>query len=253
MLQLRMSNGPELQRLRYLHAMGVVSYVSRRSLPGAAATQKLALRHARPAAAEQARLQSPKTPQSPEALRSPQAPPAARSGGLLSETFGKTRVDGPGAAVATGAGARQSAEARQGAAAIRFRLASVVFAGRLWIEDLGDGALATEQLQLIGAIARALVHPEVPQGAPRVAQFDWPMHQNQQLDLGADEASASLHGFLLRQLDEYGCVELMCFGEAAQQRLAGMRMSCALRKLPATQTLLGQPQLKRQLWQTLRS
>lgn len=138
-------------------------------------------------------------------------------------------------------------------AAARFRLAALVAGQRLWVEDLGDLALAREQVELIGAIAAALLHPEVNVTRPVVAQFDWPMHGNQQLDLGAGEAAASLASFLGRQIEEQRCVEVMCLGPAAADRLRPLRLACAVRELPSTRQLLRDPLGKRELWAMLRS
>ncbi len=131
----------------------------------------------------------------------------------------------------------------------RFRLA-VVCAGRLWIEELGDGAIAREQVDLVSAIGRALMHPK-ESAAARVGQFDWPMHQNGQLDLGADEAAASLQGYLGRQLDDHQCVAAFCLGQGAHARIKGLMLPCATVVLPSTRELLENPLRKRELWELL--
>lgn len=136
------------------------------------------------------------------------------------------------------------------AAAQRFRLAVLVCADRLWLEELGDDVLAREQVELVSAIGRAMKHPEKTQPA-RVGQFDWPMHDNGQLDLGADEAAASLQGYLGRQLDDHQCVALCCLGEPAQARIKGLSLPCATRVLPSTRELLENPLRKRELWERL--
>lgn len=122
----------------------------------------------------------------------------------------------------------------------------------MWLEDLGDEALATEQLQLVVAIARALEHGAGEAAEPAVTQFDWPLHDNRQLDLGADEAAAALSSFLGRRLHERACVELMCLGQAAAERVAPLALSCPVRHLPATKALLRDPLRKRELWRELR-
>ena len=132
----------------------------------------------------------------------------------------------------------------------RFRLAVLVCAGRLWIEELGDGAIAREQVDLVSAIGRALMHPK-ESAAARVGQFDWPMHQNGQLDLGADEAAASLQGYLGRQLDDHQCVAAFCLGQGAHARIKGLRLPCATVVLPSTRELLENPLRKRELWELL--
>lgn len=208
-----MSAAAELRRLRYLAALGVTPLVSRAPLPGAAPSRKLALRERGP------------SPGAPQASRRPPAP----------------RATAPRARGET-AGPR----------ATRFRLAVIVCARRLWLEDLGNGALATEQLQLVAAIARALEHGAGETAEPVVTQFDWPLHGNRQLDLGAGEAAVALSSFLERRLDEQSCVELMCLGQAAAERVAPLALSCPVRRLPATRALLSVPLRKRELWRELR-
>ena len=112
-------------------------------------------------------------------------------------------------------------------------------------------ALARQQLELVAAMGRALTHPATAE-EPVTSEFQWPMHANQQLDLGADEASASLEGFLLRKLDDNACVELICLGEAASELVSGLKLPCARRQLPASREMLTEPQRKRNAWDALR-
>lgn len=104
----------------------------------------------------------------------------------------------------------------------------------------------------MAAIARALEHGAGETAEPVVTQFDWPLHGNRQLDLGADEAAVALSSFLERRLDEQACVELMCLGQAAAERVAPLALSCPVRRLPATRALLSAPLRKRELWRELR-
>ncbi|MFT7288759.1 MAG: hypothetical protein ACI87W_002882, partial [Halieaceae bacterium] len=136
---------------------------------------------------------------------------------------------------------------------LRFRLAVVLVAGRLWLEDLGDEALARDQVQLIAALGRALEHPNISDAPPRVTQFEWPLHNNPQLDRGSEEATASLQSFLLRQIDDQPCEELMCLGARASTLLEHVELPCASRQLPASRDMLQNPDLKRQLWRDIRA
>jgi hypothetical protein len=200
--------------------MGVELCVARRELPGARRIARLGLRPAETAA--------PPAPVQPrEALRKARPERSA--------TEEAPRPARPAATPPP-----------------RFSLAAVVAAGRLWIEELDDAALAREQVQLMEAIGRALDHPAGAATTPRAAQFDWPLHGNQQLDLGPEEAAAALQGFLMRQLSEHGCRDLMCCGDAARTRLGTADFPVPLRQLPATRTLLQDPELKRELWRSLR-
>lgn len=137
------------------------------------------------------------------------------------------------------------------AARERFSVAAVISAGRLWLEDLQQDALAREQVQLMVAIGRALDHPTVDTAKPMVTQFDWPLSSNPQLDMGPAEARAALAGFLRRQLAEHGLREVMCCGESAEQRLQGCEMPVPMHRLPETRALLEAPLQKRDLWRAL--
>jgi hypothetical protein len=227
-----MNPGRELKRVRYLQAMGLVVHVSRCALPGAAPTRRLVLKRV-----ERAPAPGPATdPRS--ALRASLAPmPSA------------TEVPPHSAADA------ESATATDHAAPgleERFSMAAVISGGRLWIEDLGTEALSMEQVQLMVAVGRALSHPQCDRSAPKVAQFDWPLHDNPQLDLGPGEARAALHSFLLRQLQEQGCEALMCVGPQAAARIAGVDFPVPVQRLPASRALLEDPAGKRRLWSQLR-
>ena len=254
-----MSAVAELRRLRYLAALGVTPLVSRAPLPGAAPSRKLALRErssfcgelsGEPCAAPRGALREAPRPElqreSQEKPQQPQQPRESRQSPAPWDTA-------PPVALATARPAPgeqgQTADPR----ATRFRLAVIVCARRLWLEDLGDEALATEQLQLVVAIARALEHGAGEAAEPAVTQFDWPLHDNRQLDLGADEAAAALSSFLGRRLHERACVELMCLGQAAVERVAPLALSCPVRHLPATKALLRAPLRKRELWRELRA
>jgi hypothetical protein len=229
----------EIARLRALQAMGITPLVARRVLPGAAPSQRLRLKASPPG-------NGPAQPAGAAGVRPPASPQSAAAQALRD-----TLTPRQGAAVEVPAPSAPRA-AVAGTPTERFRLAVVQAGARLWVEDLRDAVLAREQVDLIASIAAALAHPEVPSERPRVAQFDWPLHGNQQLDLGPDEAAASLSSFLNRQLDERGCVELMCLGGAATQRLRSLSLACARRDLPSTRELLAEPLRKRELWAALR-
>jgi hypothetical protein len=155
----------------------------------------------------------------------------------------------PAAATHLEASAERNAVARD--LADPFSLAVVIAGGRLWVEDLAGSPLAREQVELIGAMAGALHHPRTLGERPLVTQFDWPLHSNAQLDLGPDEAAVSLASFLDRQAGERDCVALVCLGEAAAKRLAGLELACATLTLPATRDLLADPRRKREAWERL--
>ena len=212
-----MNAARELRRVRYLQAMGLPCHVARRPLPGAAPSRYLGLR--RPAQAARA------LPGTPSAAAAPAAPAPATAGPAP----------------------RRATEPVQ-----RFSVAALVAGGYLWVEDLAALPLAREQLQLVAAIARALRHPQVDAAPPRVAQFDWPLHNNPQLAQDRREAAAALHSFLSRQLADADCGALLCLGAAARERLAGDDFPVPVHSLPSTRELLREPVLKGELWRQLR-
>ena len=117
------------------------------------------------------------------------------------------------------------------------------------MEDLQGRPLATEQVQLVQSMARALGSGEQ---RPEALQFDWPPHNNQQLDLGPEGAAAALNGFLARQLEQRQCRGLVLLGaghlshvpESLFQRLTVVRTE-------STAAMLEQPMCKRQVWTDL--
>lgn len=226
--------------------MGVTAYVTRRALPGAAPTARLGVR--RPVAVSPAGAAARDVPAKGRGKTGASAPEELRR--MLAPREGvntKPPVNEQSANVRqTGKTAPQAARA----VAERFRLAVLVCADRLWLEELGEGAIAREQVELVSAIGRALKHPEKSPPA-RVGQFDWPMHDNGQLDLGAVEAAASLQGYLGRQLDDHQCVTLCCLGEPAHARIKGLSLPCATQILPSTRELIESPLRKRELWERL--
>lgn len=231
----------EIRRLRYLQAMGIDVCISRRALPGAQATRYLGLRDA-----------VANTPSSYGASHAGDRLGSAAARSALKQSLGDARRTGE--RTSQEHSRRASAPpAENSAATERFSLAAVVTASRLWVEDLGDQALARDQVQLMAAIGRALDHPDIEDRQAHIGQFNWPMLENAQLALGADEATAALDGFLSRQLGDHNCKALMCLGETAAKHLASLQLSVPVYFLPASRELLVAPVGKRALWQSLRS
>ena len=91
--------------------------------------------------------------------------------------------------------------------------------------------LASDQVQLVQAMARALAGVSKPSlqssseaarpdaAQPDVQQFRWPIHTNQQLDLGEEAARAALAGFIGRRLEQQQCRGLVLLGEACRTRV----------------------------------
>ncbi|WOJ96425.1 hypothetical protein R0137_14395 [Congregibacter brevis] len=251
-----MSASQEINRLRYLAAMGVPAYVARRPLPGAAVSAKYALRIVTKAAeARQGSVNNmgevgAATSVKPS-KRSAGTPPAAQAlRESLQQDTGRRRA--PQTETVSDTSTTVARSAASLAQIPRFRLAAMIIGKRLWLEELGDEALAQDQLQLISAMSRALSHPAVDEDAVAVTEFRWPLHDNAQLGLGSEDAAATLQGFLYRQLEENACVELISLGDASKALLMDLSVPCARRFVPSTREMLKTPLLKREVWNTLR-
>jgi len=84
-----------------------------------------------------------------------------------------------------------------------------------------------------------------------VAQFGWPMHQNQQLDQSKEAAAMSLGSFVERQLADGRCHGMVLMGESVSKRLPE-QLECPERmQVPATRDMLENSALKRAAWSVL--
>jgi len=239
----------ELRRMAYLEAMGIDSYVSRAQLPGAAASRRLAIVRSRPQGVAQAQVDTAAASgllaQAQEALRPASVVPP--------------RIDTPGPAQAPPP--QPAAEPRVAAATVpRFTLAAIASGGYLWLEQLGGHPLATEQVQLVKAMAGALGRlsaqgpVSVGSSRPEVALFNWPIHNNRQLDQSEEAARACVAGFIARKLDQLQSGGLVLLGQHCASRvpveqLADMRIVTTV----STAEMLADPMLKKQAWLDLQS
>ena len=221
----------ELSRMAYLDALGIDSYVSRAQLPGAAATRRLAI----VTASNRQELVASVIPESLRSRTSLVAEPA-RSAKVSAEASGASPQSEP---------------------VPRFSLTAIVAGDWLWLEELA-GPLTTDQVRLVQSMAQALLlchqSPGVevkPAVEPEVAQFDWPIHTNQQLDLGEEAARASVAGFVDRRLGEHGCRGLVLLGKACGQRVPRQQISVVIVNTMSSAEILAQPALKRQVWRDL--
>lgn len=130
-----------------------------------------------------------------------------------------------------------------------FTLAAVALGGRLWLEELPDGVLGRDQVQLMRAICHALAWPLEPL---TINQFTWPMHRNPQFDQSAEAATAALSAFVGRQMEAGQCSQLMLLGSAARDRLGDMAPGIPVLCTHSTRDMLGNPRLKRDAWRDLR-
>lgn len=239
----------ELRRMAYLEALGVDSYVSRSQLPGAALSRRLAL-VASPVGTGHGQL--PGIPASP-------AMPVPRDTHPVAAANTVPQFDTSAAPPPPVAAQPQ----RQGEPVPRFSLAAIVAGDWLWLEALGDMPLATEQVWLVKAMAQALASYAAysdDEDAARgglgavqadVAQFDWPIHTNQQLDLGEEAARASVAGFVGRKLQQHQCRGLVLLGQSCEQWVPVGQLQVRSVATISTAQILARPELKRQAWRAL--
>jgi hypothetical protein len=247
--------------MAYLQALGTDVYVSRAQLPAAAVTHRLAIVRDRP----------------PEVPAGRVGEQSRTSRGERSPVSGETlipRLEIAGSSPKQPEPARPATPAPAAAGTVpRFSLTAIAAGGWLWLEQLQGTALAREQLQLVQAMAYALgrIHPRADEtesarpGAarpiaarpiaarPEYAQFDWPIHNNAQLDLGMEAARSSVAGFIQRKLDQYNCIGLVLLGQACEAIVPVEQIDCELllRTLSSAE-MLADSRLKKQAWAQLR-
>jgi hypothetical protein len=243
----------ELTRMAYLDAMGIDSYISRAQLPGAAPSRRLVL--------------VPREAQR-ETVDNDTAVAAAPAPALKKQRspahFPDMQAPGPRPtpnATPNATPAETAAPARN-VAQPRFSVAAIIAGGWVWLEELRDMPLAREQVQLVQAMARALqsVAPGDPESAgasaevpTQIAQFDWPMHSNQQLDQSADAASAALASFVRRKAEQAQCRGVVLLGQACTDRVPGQELDCPWAAVShGTADMLANSALKRQVWSELK-
>ncbi len=227
----------ELNRRQYLDAMGIASYVSRGQLPGAAPTRRLRLvpdqASPEPLAASPA---APTTVPTAKGPGSPQnAPPALAEASQLLRDEPKPSETPVSAPVN-----------RPRSEAVRFSVVTLTLGGWLWVEEIQQGNISEAYMQLVQGLARAL-------GATQsgYARFDWPLHQSQQLDAGADVAREALNAFLHRRLDTEGLQGVLLAGDV-EARWVDASEFPAVRSVPADiGQMLEAPLRKREVWAVL--
>ena len=218
----------EVRRTAYLDAMGIDIYVARGQLPGAAPSP-------RRAALPRASAPAPPVPPTSllrEVVPAPADPAAMRDPAVPAKT-------------ATDAGDQRP----PGGAVVRFSLAAILAGRLLWLEALQDAPLSAEQVQLVQGMARALGAGDEK---PHVSRFDWPIHNNQQLDLGESAASAALAGFIGRKLEQQACHGVVLLGEQCRQRVPLDQLGAAIVvNTVSTAEMLVDPRRKREAWRDL--
>jgi len=252
----------EQRRILYLQAMDIPLYVSRADCPGALPTTRVPLpQSAAPVDATLTTPASAVTDTPTQAHRSPVSRPAETADEALPSKRQRSATTAAATAAATSvattvATTAESTSTRTASTTEAVRFSLVLFrAGRwLWLEETPDGTLASDQVQLVAAMAAALDNTDA--GAkvkPVTSQFKWPPHNNAQFDLGDEAARAGLEAFLQRHVDDSGCTGLIILGEAAGRRLGEASFSVpVLARTLGTRDMIMQPNLKKQVWSDIK-
>lgn len=214
-----------------------------------------------PPGARQPKRPAPPTPVAPPAIAAaePQAsvdtakPAATRVAPVLgSRTDERRHVAAPAqvdASATPEAGPLTRASSQpEPAAAVAFQLLIAAAGKWLWIEQLEDGLLRRDQLQLIEAMARAMT-PEDTTLSHFV--FEWPLVQHAHVARDADSARDSVAGQLRRLAREQGVQGLILMGEACGEWAVVPPALTGL-AIPATLAMLTNPALKRDAWAVLK-
>jgi len=238
-----------------LQAMGLTLYVARYPLPGAATSLDFEASPASTGAdeeplrpgvesAQEEAVHEESVHDTPDRFADAQSSPAASPAQAL---LSATSLDAQ--PVKPTPPPRQPAALDRAPPLAPFTLAAAALGDCLWLEELPDGVLGRDQVQLMRAMCRALGWPVEPL---TINQFTWPMHRNPQFDQSADAATAALSAFVGRQMEAGQCSRLILLGSAAQDRLGDMLPATAVLATHSTRDMLGNPLLKRDAWRDLR-
>jgi hypothetical protein len=236
----------ELRRMAYLDAMGIDAYVSRGQLAGAAVTRRLLVVPVRPVP-----TQSVAAPASQSRM------PAAGDTAVVVDPLPQVaaRVPQIDNVEKPPVPPKAATAAPRHDAVPQFSLVAITAGGWLWLEEMGGMPLATDQVQLVRAMAQTLDtvgNARPGNKPPEVARFDWPIHTNQQLDLGEEAAQASVAGFIGRKLEQQQCRGLVFLGEAGKTRVQLEQLDCPLVVTTVSSAeMLDNPLLKKQAWRDL--
>jgi hypothetical protein len=207
----------EMARRQALKAMGIVSYVSRYDLPGAAPAQR----------------QSLSPPPAPQVTQPPDAPRSKAP-----STVSSQRVQSHAAP--------ESSVVKPAGDAVQFSMLIVSAGQFLWLEQLPDGLIRQDQLALINSMACAVSGAgfEMTQ-----QQFDWPLRGNSALGSDAESAKQALQGLIQRMAREVDARRVVAMGDCQflPDRIAQSAVS-----IPSTMAMLVDATHKQAAWQSLK-
>jgi hypothetical protein len=259
-LGLNMRAVNEIQRLAYLDAMGIDSFVSRRQLPGAAPTRRLCVVRgpaqvvAEPLLELQSEPQSEPRAEAPGTGRSAVKQAAnARAPGLGSELRDSLSKPVDRASImperATSPGLAKPQD--EADATPLFSLATCYVGGYFWLEEIPKSReLGNSYLHLLVNLGLAL---GLDCSRPSAERFDWPMHFNRHLDQGMESARHAFEGFLRARLERYSVHGVILLGDVNADLLSpGIFSGLETTVTVSARKMLTQPELKLQAWLDLK-
>jgi hypothetical protein len=232
----------EIQRLAYLDALGIDSYISRSQLPAAAPSRRL--RIVRPVQA------TPAVPELLPAVPAPEPEPAAVSPGPAAKAT-SAGVDPPATARPVAGVPAPEAPAAGVEAPPMFSVMACYLGGRYWLDEVPRSREPGDDYQvLLQGICIALGWDP---GKPVLERFDWPMHHNRQLDQGQEAARHGFEGFIRARLEQRPVSGIVLLGEPE----GGWFDAAVFGGLQIVTTvsawrMLRQPELKKVAWRDLK-
>ena len=144
-----------------------------------------------------------------------------------------------------GTSTQTSPENQRSASEAPLSLLMAITGDVLWIETLEDQLLRREQLQLIGAMARAIRGPDV---RTVHQQFDWPPRSGPALSAHSGGLTGILTGFLQRLITDHDARIIIQLGQVA----ALPALQAPVYELPSTLAMLREGACKRSAWAVLK-
>ncbi len=224
----------EVQRLAYLEAMDIQTFVSRRNLPGAAPSRRFRI----------ARL--------PASVAAAPTPPAAKERVPAAKERPPAALDLPELESKPKAAPAAMAPTRpQATDTPVFTVAASEAGGWLWVDEIPAGRDPGQDYgPLLGAICQAL---GLAEQAPQVQLFNYPVAAGAALAGGVDEARQALFGFLSGRISRIQPQRIILLGELDQP---WFDVAC-LDGVQVTRTvsawgMLRDPALKARAWRDLK-
>lgn len=223
----------EIQRLAYLEAMDIPSFVSRRDLPGAAPSRRFRVLRKAAVVPPAPRVEAPVRPPAPD-LDLPELGGARK----------RPAAEAPAEAAAPAA-------VPAPADTPIFTVAVCEAGGWLWIDEIPAGRDPGDAYgQLIAAICQAL---GLPADGLSLQYFNYPVTSGAALAGGMDEARQALFGFLSGRISRTQPTRVVLLGEMEQPWFdAACLGEVAQTRTVSAWGMLRDPSLKARAWSDLK-